>query len=450
MKTSDSPIHIHYVSASGREQRFTLQGPLVVGRDFGCDVIMEDLRASRRHARFYTDEDGTWVEDLNSSNGSFLNGRRLLESTKVADGDVLSIGSAKFTVRRYDIIDPQHPLTVSVTDAIERVSQEANVWQRLLLLPPVRTVEQLVSHVSILIRDTFSMNDIQIWQVSGLEMRNLQPLVTKNIPLFTVTPDIEQKVMSCQQAMVLPSQSVSPSLEQPHVLMIPIVLNKRVIGVMTALTDSPSKKVLETLIVIGQWFAKEWATLSPWIDHYHYTSHQPFITSLQWMMIPLSSHELPLSSFQKTHTLRCAMLSYLVRHLDWSDKDRYLVESALAWTYEGCDTPQFAQRLAWLAQAEDAFGQELYQVLQNYCRVAKQDDMPTVKSDERLQMMLFVGVLLDVMEFRSDAPIAELMTSLQAQESVPELFTVEDLLNIFDLVQKIDTHTDQTELFIRQ
>lgn len=71
MNTSNIPVHIHYVSASGREQRFTLQDTLFLGRDFGCDVTMEDLRASRRHARFYTNDEGVWVEDLNSSNGSF-------------------------------------------------------------------------------------------------------------------------------------------------------------------------------------------------------------------------------------------------------------------------------------------------------------------------------------------------------------------------------------------
>lgn len=376
-----------------------------------------------------------------------------MESTKVSDGDVLSIGSAKFTVRCYEIIDPKYPLTVSVVDVIERSAKDtntANIWQRLLLLPRLRTVEQLVSHVSILIRDTFSMSDIQIWQASGFEMRNLQPLATKKIPFYTVTPAIEQKVMGRQQAIVLPSQPLSPSLGQTHLLMIPIVLNKKVLGVLTALTDSPSKDALEKLIIISQWFAKEWASLSPWIDHYHYTSHQPFITSLQWMMVPLSSSELTLSAFQKKHTVKCAVLFYLIRHLDWSDKDRYVVESALAWIHDGCDTPQFTQRLAWLAQAEDAFGQELNQVLQKYCLVEKQGETVSSELDVRVQMMFFVGSLLALIESRSNLPSAELMTYLQSQDGVPELFTEEDLLNIFEWVQKLDTHTDQTELFIRK
>jgi serine phosphatase RsbU (regulator of sigma subunit) len=81
------------VAGGGREGRRTPVGSsLVVGRGDGCDLVIRDLAASRRHLRIYRD-DGVWrCRDLGSSNGTLVNGEPI-ESCRLADGDDIRIGA---------------------------------------------------------------------------------------------------------------------------------------------------------------------------------------------------------------------------------------------------------------------------------------------------------------------------------------------------------------------
>ena len=74
--------------------------PLTVGRGAGNDVpIGDDEYASSRHARFEPRRDGVWVEDIGSTNGTYVNGTRLGRPQKLAPGDVVTIGE---TALRYE------------------------------------------------------------------------------------------------------------------------------------------------------------------------------------------------------------------------------------------------------------------------------------------------------------------------------------------------------------
>jgi hypothetical protein len=67
--------------------------PLTVGRGSGNDVALAaDEYASTRHARFEPRQDGVWIEDTGSTNGTFVNGIRLTRERKLAPGDVVRIG----------------------------------------------------------------------------------------------------------------------------------------------------------------------------------------------------------------------------------------------------------------------------------------------------------------------------------------------------------------------
>ena len=82
------------------EQTITLDRPIVVGRDPGCDVPIDSVRVSRRHAEFIATPEGVTVRDLGSRNGVFVNGIRVEQATiGVADrvllGDVaVTLGAA--------------------------------------------------------------------------------------------------------------------------------------------------------------------------------------------------------------------------------------------------------------------------------------------------------------------------------------------------------------------
>jgi pSer/pThr/pTyr-binding forkhead associated (FHA) protein len=73
---------------------FTLDShTLTIGRAANNDVSMpDDEYASGRHARFEPRRDGIWVEDIGSTNGTFVNGIRLTRERKLTPGDVVRVG----------------------------------------------------------------------------------------------------------------------------------------------------------------------------------------------------------------------------------------------------------------------------------------------------------------------------------------------------------------------
>ncbi len=81
---------------------------LTVGRAPECDVRVPDATASRRHAKLLTGAKGLTVEDLDSTNGTFVNGQRIKRAL-VQDGDVVSIGSYDFIVRDGSLTLPDNP-----------------------------------------------------------------------------------------------------------------------------------------------------------------------------------------------------------------------------------------------------------------------------------------------------------------------------------------------------
>lgn len=73
---------------------------LVAGRDADLDIPLgADGYASGRHARFARGQDGDVVEDLHSTNGTFVNGDRLTGIRRLAAGDVVTIGQTQLAYR---------------------------------------------------------------------------------------------------------------------------------------------------------------------------------------------------------------------------------------------------------------------------------------------------------------------------------------------------------------
>jgi pSer/pThr/pTyr-binding forkhead associated (FHA) protein len=72
----------------------------VIGRNPECALVLDDDFASGRHARIFQ-RDGTWfVEDLGSTNGTFLGTERLTTPTRVDAGSALRIGKTVVELRR--------------------------------------------------------------------------------------------------------------------------------------------------------------------------------------------------------------------------------------------------------------------------------------------------------------------------------------------------------------
>ncbi len=77
-------------------RRFDLIGGLSVGRSKEADVRIDDRYASSLHARVFSREGRFYVEDMNSTNGTLLNGATLQGEAELIDGDSVQIGDTVF------------------------------------------------------------------------------------------------------------------------------------------------------------------------------------------------------------------------------------------------------------------------------------------------------------------------------------------------------------------
>ena len=77
-----------------------LNGTLQVGRAEACQIRLPDTYASSFHARIYS-RDGSWyIEDLGSTNGTYLNQRRITAPAELRAGDKVKIGKTTLDLRR--------------------------------------------------------------------------------------------------------------------------------------------------------------------------------------------------------------------------------------------------------------------------------------------------------------------------------------------------------------
>ncbi len=80
---------------------YELDGEVTVGRSNGCGIPTNyDSYSSSLHARIYRSGGQVWVEDLGSTNGTYVNSERISQPSRLARGDLLQIGATVFEVRR--------------------------------------------------------------------------------------------------------------------------------------------------------------------------------------------------------------------------------------------------------------------------------------------------------------------------------------------------------------
>ncbi len=74
-------------------QRFAVSGTLSIGRAAGCEITLDDTFISQVHARVTKGQSGVVIEDLGSTNGTYLNRKKVTAPVVVQTGDVIQVGS---------------------------------------------------------------------------------------------------------------------------------------------------------------------------------------------------------------------------------------------------------------------------------------------------------------------------------------------------------------------
>ncbi|WP_335990367.1 FHA domain-containing protein [Acinetobacter bereziniae] len=86
------------ISGELEGQEVTIDRDMLVGRHQDADLLLQSAEISRRHAAFLLKDDALWVQDLKSSNGTFVNDIRIDQDKMLMDGDIVQFASIKFNV----------------------------------------------------------------------------------------------------------------------------------------------------------------------------------------------------------------------------------------------------------------------------------------------------------------------------------------------------------------
>lgn len=105
-------VTMHFAGKPVRD--FTFEKSLVtIGRDTTCDIVVDNIGASRRHAMIEQTQDGYVLADLKSNNGTFVDGERILHH-RLSDADEFLIGKYAFRfeevgAKKADATEPVFP-----------------------------------------------------------------------------------------------------------------------------------------------------------------------------------------------------------------------------------------------------------------------------------------------------------------------------------------------------
>ena len=142
MTNKDTAMLIVFEGKSPKQQWVLQDSIIIIGRGEDCQIIIEDRQASRHHARITQSAQGYILEDLDSKNGTYLNGQPLTTTKVLEDGDEIGIAFAA----KLSFVDSGAtvPLVFEArTEPTIQVDQAAKrVWVRGVELDPPLSLSQ--------------------------------------------------------------------------------------------------------------------------------------------------------------------------------------------------------------------------------------------------------------------------------------------------------------------
>lgn len=110
---------LHAITDELMGQDINIVQDMLVGRHQDADLVLQAAEISRRHAALLLKENQLWVQDLNSSNGTYVNEVRIQHETVLNDRDIVQFASLQFAVIQSVAVDV--PVEDIVTSPIEPV-----------------------------------------------------------------------------------------------------------------------------------------------------------------------------------------------------------------------------------------------------------------------------------------------------------------------------------------
>lgn len=78
------------------KEYYTIDDEITLGRHGDNNIVVKDPFISKKHFQIIEDEGDYYLEDLNSANGTYLNGDKIFDVVRLNDGDIIRIGQIEF------------------------------------------------------------------------------------------------------------------------------------------------------------------------------------------------------------------------------------------------------------------------------------------------------------------------------------------------------------------
>jgi adenylate cyclase len=124
-------------------RRHPIRGSCSLGRTAANAIVLDSPKVSRRHALIHLQNVGElWLIDFGSSNGTFLNQRRIHHPIRLGDGDHITIGDQVFTFHQPIVVSQDYK-----TEVMQRTLREIEKIPCWLLLTDIRDFTPLTRHM---------------------------------------------------------------------------------------------------------------------------------------------------------------------------------------------------------------------------------------------------------------------------------------------------------------
>lgn len=148
-------INLEVIEGPDAGKQIAVDRPIVIGRDPGSDLVLEDAEVSSQHARVTPSPDGTaTVEDLESTNGTFVNQNELEGQARLDPGDHLLVGISVLEMRTRQDIASRASAVIQIPPAMAMAPREPtyvnpDVRQTTLAPPPPPASAGDVAHPTV-------------------------------------------------------------------------------------------------------------------------------------------------------------------------------------------------------------------------------------------------------------------------------------------------------------
>jgi serine phosphatase RsbU (regulator of sigma subunit) len=266
------------------------EGKYIIGRSSGCDLVINDSTVSRRHAEIeVVDEQNINLTDLESHNGSTVNGYAISDTVKLQSNDIISFGRVEFRItphaaeetraKSFNLADSEEDLAnatlLPIKEALQplpgraidnpQVFRALSEMGRMLILPG--SGEEMFDKALELLQGAIPTERVALLlaEPGGEELSLAASRVSGRQPLgsFTISRTIVRELLSQKNAILISDPRADSRFAQQQSIVrsgiksamaVPLFDQEQVLGILYADTTNPLHRYTEDFLRITATF----------------------------------------------------------------------------------------------------------------------------------------------------------------------------------------------------